>query len=68
MVTTFLGILPGTFIYASIGSGIGYILEQGETPDLSVLTSSQVILPLAALGILSLLPILYKKIKGPTAT
>jgi len=64
ILTTFLGIIPGTFIYAGIGSGIGYILEQGKTPDLSVLSSPEVLLPLAALGLLSLVPILYKKIKG----
>lgn len=68
ILTTFLGIIPGTFIYASIGSGIGYILEQGKTPDLSVLSSPQVLLPLAALGFLSLVPILYKKIKKARTT
>ena len=65
-ITTFIGIIPGTFVYAGIGSGIGYILEQGKTPDLSVLSSPEVILPLAALGLLSLVPIVYKKIKGPS--
>lgn len=65
IMTTFIGIIPGTFVYASIGSGIGYVLEQGKTPDLSVLSSAQVLLPLAALGLLSLVPIVYKKMKGP---
>jgi hypothetical protein len=55
--------MPGTFIFASIGSGIGYVLEQGKTPDLSVLSSPEILLPLAALGLLSLIPIVYKKIK-----
>lgn len=64
VVTTFIGIIPGTFVYASIGSGIGYIIEQGKTPDLSVLSSPQVLLPLAALGLLALVPIVYKRIKG----
>lgn len=67
-LTTFLGIIPGTFIYASIGSGIGYILEQGKTPDLSVLSSPEVLLPLAALGLLALAPIVYKKIKRSRAS
>lgn len=64
VVTTFIGIIPGTFVYASIGSGIGYIIEQGRTPDLSVLSSPEILLPLAALGLLALVPIAYKKIKG----
>lgn len=64
IITTFIGIIPGTFVYASIGSGIGYILQQGRTPDLSVLSSPEVLLPLAALGFLALIPVAYKKIKG----
>lgn len=63
VLTTLFGILPGTFVFASIGNGIGYVLEQGQTPDLSVLSSPEIILPLAALGVLSLVPIIYKKIK-----
>ena len=63
IITTFFGIMPGTFVFASIGNGIGYVLEQGKTPDLSVLSSPEILLPLAALGLLSLIPIVYKKIK-----
>jgi len=63
-ITTLIGIIPGTFVYASIGSGIGYILEQGKTPDLSILRSPEIIVPLVALGLLSLMPIIIKKFKG----
>jgi len=68
ILTTFFGIMPGTFVFASIGSGIGYVLEQGRTPDLSILSSPEILLPLAALGLLSLIPIAYKKIKRRSAT
>ncbi|MBT5074242.1 MAG: TVP38/TMEM64 family protein [Kordiimonadaceae bacterium] len=68
VLTTFFGIMPGTFVFASIGSGIGYVLEQGKTPDLSVLSSPEVLMPLAALGLLSLVPIAIKKFKGKNAT
>ena len=64
VITTFFGIMPGTFVFSSIGNGIGYVLEQGKTPDLSVLRSTEILLPLAALGLLSLLPIAYKKLKA----
>lgn len=67
ILTTFFGIIPGTFVFASIGNGIGYVLEQGITPDLSVLSSPEILLPLAALGLLALIPILYKKFKGSNA-
>jgi uncharacterized membrane protein YdjX (TVP38/TMEM64 family) len=68
VITTFFGIMPGTFVFASIGSGIGYVLEQGETPDLSILSSPEILLPLAALGLLSLIPIIIKKIKAKQST
>lgn len=67
IITTFFGIMPGTFVFASIGNGIGYVLEQGKSPDLSVLSSPEILLPLAALGLLSLIPIAYKKIKAGKA-
>lgn len=63
VITTIFGIMPGTFVFASIGNGIGYVLEQGKTPDLSILSSPEILLPLAALGMLSLIPIVYKKLK-----
>jgi len=64
VITTFFGIMPGTFVFASIGSGIGYVLEQGKTPDLSILSSPEILLPLAAIGLLSLIPIVLKKLKA----
>lgn len=66
--TTFFGIMPGTYVFASIGSGIGYVLEQGKTPDLSILSSPEILLPLAALGLLALIPIILKKLKTKKST
>ena len=45
-LTTAVGIIPGTFVYASIGNGIAFVFAQGKTPDLSIITSPQVLLPL----------------------
>ncbi len=64
ILTTFFGIIPGTFIFSSIGNGLGSILERGDIPNLESLITMEILLPLAALGILSLIPIIYKKLKG----
>ncbi|MCC3861417.1 TVP38/TMEM64 family protein [Pseudemcibacter aquimaris] len=64
VLTTLFGIMPGTYVFASIGNGIGYVLEQGKTPDLSVLGSPEILLPLAGLGLLALIPIIFKKLKA----
>jgi uncharacterized membrane protein YdjX (TVP38/TMEM64 family) len=58
---TFLGIAPASFVLSSIGSGVGTILAQGRTPDLSVLFSARILLPLLGLALLSLLPALMRR-------
>lgn len=64
VLTTFFGIIPGTFVFASIGNGIGSILEAGQSPNMDSLITMEILLPLAALGVLSLIPIIYKRVKG----
>jgi uncharacterized membrane protein YdjX (TVP38/TMEM64 family) len=64
---TLLGIAPATFILSSIGSGVGTILAEGKTPDLSILFSPGILLPLAGLAVLSLLPVLFRRRRGAHA-
>ena len=59
-VTTVLGIIPGTVILTSVGSGLGQVFAAGTAPDLSILTSPQVVLPLLGLCALAALPLLIK--------
>jgi uncharacterized membrane protein YdjX (TVP38/TMEM64 family) len=61
VVATFLGILPGTAVIASIGNGVGEILEAGERPDLSIVFAPEVLGPLVALAALVLSTTLYKR-------
>jgi uncharacterized membrane protein YdjX (TVP38/TMEM64 family) len=58
---TFLGILPASFVLSSIGAGVGTILAEGRTPDLSVLFSPRILLPMLGLAVLSLLPALLRR-------
>ena len=70
MGATCLGIIPGTVVYISVGRGFDHILAAGKTPNLGVLTSPEILLPLAGLGALSLLPILvlrWQAAKKPVA-
>ena len=60
-LATFLGIMPATFIYSGIGAGIGTLVARGETPDLGVIFEPRVLLPLVALGLLSLGTTLYQR-------
>lgn len=63
VAATFLGIIPGTFVFASVGAGIGEVLAQGRQPDLSVILRPAVLLPLLGLALLSLLPVAWRRWK-----
>ena len=62
-LTTLIGIIPGTVVYIQVGAGLGSILENGKDFSPSNALTPDVILALVGLSILSLLPILYKKLK-----
>ena len=62
---TFIGIIPGALVYASIGNGLESLLSEGQTPNLMVIFEPQILLPLIGLGILALIPIIYKKKRYP---
>jgi uncharacterized membrane protein YdjX (TVP38/TMEM64 family) len=65
-LATLFGIMPATFIYSGVGAGIGAVVARGETPDLGVIFEPRVLLPLVALGLLSLGTTLYQRRKGKT--
>lgn len=58
---TLLGIAPASLVLSSIGSGVGSILAKGDTPDLSVLFSPRILLPLIGLAALSMLPVVLRR-------
>ena len=64
VVTTLVGIVPGTVVYTSVGNGLGATLDAGADPDLGAIFQPAVFLPLVGLGLLSLVPVVYKRIKA----
>ena len=62
--TTFLGIIPGGLVYASVGAGLGAVFASGETPNLGLIFEPQVLGPLLGLAALSALPIVIKAVRG----
>lgn len=64
VLATAIGIVPGTFVYASIGAGAGSILAAGQELNLQgALLKPEVIGPIVGLAALALLPVLYKRFK-----
>jgi len=63
MLATFIGIIPGSLVYVALGSGLGHIFNQNETPNLGIIFQPQILLPMLGLALLSLFPLLYKQIR-----
>ena len=63
LIATVLGILPGSLVYAGLGSGLGHVFASGEEPNLRVIFEPQVLLPLIGLSLLSLLPIVLRRFR-----
>ena len=61
LLGTLIGIIPGTLIYSVVGAGLGKIFERGESFSLDNVLSLEIIAGLAALAILSMLPVVYKR-------
>jgi uncharacterized membrane protein YdjX (TVP38/TMEM64 family) len=61
---TLLGIIPGTFVFVSVGNGIEAVIDQGGVPGLEIFLEPAVFLPLAGLTLLALLPVGYKQLRS----
>ena len=63
-VSTFLGIIPGALVFTSVGAGLGEVFARGEAPDLGIIFTPPVLLPLLGLAALAALPMVLRAIKG----
>lgn len=62
-IATFFGIIPGSIVYASVGNGLGAMIEAGGEPDLGIVLEPAILLPMLGLAALALLPVAYRKLK-----
>ena len=61
VLATFIGIIPATFVFASLGSGLANIVEE---PGLAVLLRPSVLGPIVGLALLALIPVGYRRWRG----
>jgi len=64
VISTFLGIIPGSLVYSSVGAGLGEVFDRGEEPNLGLIFEPHILLPIAGLCALSLLPVFLKSFTG----
>lgn len=70
VLATFFGILPGTFAYAWLGRGLDSILEKqarsGGDFRVADLVTWQILVAFAVLGLVALMPVVIKRLRGST--
>jgi uncharacterized membrane protein YdjX (TVP38/TMEM64 family) len=68
LIGTFFGIIPGTFVYASIGAAAGAAFDAGEDISLAgVLLKPETLTPIVGLIVLALIPVFLKRKTAPEA-
>ncbi len=63
-LATFVGIIPGALVYTGAGVGLGSVIEEGQDPDLSIVLKPEIFLPMLGLGLLALVPAIYRQIRS----
>lgn len=66
--TTFIGIIPGAFVFTQAGVGLDAIFESGESFSIDTIFNNQIKIALVALGIFALLPVVIKRIYQKSAS
>lgn len=64
ILATFIGIIPGTFVYVNIGASLTSVFAQNSDEfKLSALISPQILIALTLLGVISFIPVIIKSFK-----
>jgi len=58
---TFFGIIPGAFVYASVGAGLGSIFDSGREFSADSILTPEIVTALVGLAVLAMLPVAYKR-------
>lgn len=64
VIGTFIGIIPGSIVFASVGNGLGAVFDAGRVPDLAIVFRPEILLPILGLAALALVPVIYRRIRG----
>ena len=63
-IATFIGIIPGSFVYTAVGTGLGSVFDRGGEFSARGILTPQLMMALGGLACLALAPVVYKKLKG----
>ncbi len=63
-LATAIGIIPGAFVYVSVGTGIGSIFDKGDAFSVGSIMTPEILIALVGLALLSFIPIIVKYFKN----
>jgi uncharacterized membrane protein YdjX (TVP38/TMEM64 family) len=61
ILATLIGIIPGTFVFTTVGAGLGSLLDRRIEPTVGSILTPQILTALIGLALLALLPVAYRK-------
>lgn len=61
---TFFGIMPGSFVYTSVGAGLGSVFDRQENFSPAGILTPEILIALLGLALLSLLPVAYRRLRA----
>lgn len=64
IAATSIGVIPGAFVFASSGVGLGSVFDSSQTFSAGSVLTPEVLVALSGLGLLSLLPVVYKRVRA----
>jgi len=64
IIATIIGVFPATFIYVMAGRGLDKLFLANHANFMNFVFTPSVFLPLAGLGLFSLLPVIYKRVNA----
>jgi uncharacterized membrane protein YdjX (TVP38/TMEM64 family) len=60
-IATFIGIAPGTFVYSSVGAGLGSVFARGEDFSAGGILTPEIVTALVGLAVLAVIPVIYRR-------
>ena len=63
ILATAIGIIPGAFVYVSVGTGLGSIFDRGEEFSMGGIITPEILIALLGLAVLSSIPVIMKHFK-----
>lgn len=60
---TFVGVVPGSIAFAGLGAGLAQVIDSEATLDAGLIWRPEILVPLAAMAVLALAPVVYARIR-----